>query len=526
MDNEEKENEPPENFRLLNIAPIFEDLFDAEPFIRPCKIVDPYDSIEHYLDVQYRLLREDFILPIRRGLAEFMENGQKFRNNDLFVYKYVKLVAQEINKKNNFGIKAFFGNKKFFNLENSKRFKPGGLLLLSSNDFKNIIFATVLDTDPKILRKGFVLIEPMEHVDTEKIQKKTYTMLESKNYFEPYKAVLNALKLLSETNFPMKSYLVDASNSSKLPAYLKNQSLFSEVDTPWQISQKRRLDSSQYNAFKHALSEELAVIQGPPGTGKTFIALEIVHTLLQNKEHWLPHGPIVVVCFTNHALDQFLEGILNHTKSIIRIGGRSKSEKLQPFTLKEKKYKNRHLNYVNSDAKRNLFDAKKKLENIMSNLCKVNCIVESLKVFEAIVPLDCLFYCKDKDLNNMGSNRDLVLWLTGEKLTSVSQRSEKVVIRLNKFFEASSDTKNEEESQQVDDFSELDFKLEVLEGFKLTHPVKDIHHRIQVVDQRIEVLKKNINQNNENNDVYIYQINLWESHKRMLIEEVKTLRVS
>jgi len=52
-------------------------------------------------------------------------------------------------------------------------------------------------------------------------------------------------------------------------------------------------------------------------------------------------GPILVVCLTNHALDQFLEGILKLLRELepsaepglIRVGGRSKSEVLGDFTL-------------------------------------------------------------------------------------------------------------------------------------------------------------------------------------------------
>lgn len=47
------------------------------------------------------------------------------------------------------------------------------------------------------------------------------------------------------------------------------------------------------------------MIQGPPGTGKTFVALRIVEMLLLNR---VSNRPILVVCYTNHALDQFLEG--------------------------------------------------------------------------------------------------------------------------------------------------------------------------------------------------------------------------
>ena len=87
-----------------------------------------------------------------------------------------------------------------------------------------------------------------------------------------------------------------------------------------------------------ALSNELAIIQGPPGTGKTYIGLQIVKVLLHNKSAWASIGetncPILVVCHTNHALDQFLEGIVKFYKGdILRVGGRSNSVCLQEYTL-------------------------------------------------------------------------------------------------------------------------------------------------------------------------------------------------
>ena len=70
------------------------------------------------------------------------------------------------------------------------------------------------------------------------------------------------------------------------------------------------LDASQANAFYAALSQKLTVIQGPPGTGKTYVGLRIVQTLLHNSRFRAEHStetPILVICYTNHALDQFLE---------------------------------------------------------------------------------------------------------------------------------------------------------------------------------------------------------------------------
>ena len=97
------------------------------------------------------------------------------------------------------------------------------------------------------------------------------------------------------------------------------------------------LDESQAAAFYVALTQQISIIQGPPGTGKTYLGLRIVETLLKNRTSWINHQhqrvPILVICYTNHALDQFLEGILQFTKKIVRFGGQSNCDALKPFSL-------------------------------------------------------------------------------------------------------------------------------------------------------------------------------------------------
>ena len=81
---------------------------------------------------------------------------------------------------------------------------------------------------------------------------------------------------------------------------------------------------------------------------------QVVKLLLHNKHEWTTgievdesdgttrvakDHPILVVCYTNHALDQFLEGIHEfHPKGIVRVGGRSQSEIMQKCSLGELKH--------------------------------------------------------------------------------------------------------------------------------------------------------------------------------------------
>ncbi|KAI9155055.1 NFX1-type zinc finger-containing protein 1 [Paramyrothecium foliicola] len=99
------------------------------------------------------------------------------------------------------------------------------------------------------------------------------------------------------------------------------------------IEEATGLDGGQASALVHGLTNEFALIQGPPGTGKSFVGVKLVKVLLANKS-LANIGPIVIICYTNHALDQFLKHLLNDgIKRIIRIGGRSRASELEPHNL-------------------------------------------------------------------------------------------------------------------------------------------------------------------------------------------------
>ncbi|KAF2187214.1 hypothetical protein K469DRAFT_686386 [Zopfia rhizophila CBS 207.26] len=84
-----------------------------------------------------------------------------------------------------------------------------------------------------------------------------------------------------------------------------------------------------------ALTREFAFIQGPPGTGKSYLGIQLMKVLMDSKKT-VDLGPVVVVCYTNHALDQFLEHL--HAigiRKIIRIGGQSQSSLLEEHNLRK-----------------------------------------------------------------------------------------------------------------------------------------------------------------------------------------------
>ncbi|PLB46313.1 hypothetical protein P170DRAFT_479223 [Aspergillus steynii IBT 23096] len=96
------------------------------------------------------------------------------------------------------------------------------------------------------------------------------------------------------------------------------------------------LDKTQAVALVNSLQRRVGLIQGPPGTGKSYTGVALIRVLLANKRHGKTDlGPIVCVTYTNHALDQLLEVLLDRsvTSKIIRIGSQSKSDRLRSVNI-------------------------------------------------------------------------------------------------------------------------------------------------------------------------------------------------
>lgn len=67
--------QPPEKFTEISVVPSAEEVrAEEEPFLRPNLVVGKYPTAETYLDVQFRLLREDFMAPLRLAVKEYLSH--------------------------------------------------------------------------------------------------------------------------------------------------------------------------------------------------------------------------------------------------------------------------------------------------------------------------------------------------------------------------------------------------------------------------------------------------------------------
>jgi len=144
---------PPEDFRRLSVVPTQEEILSGgRPFLRRNKIDGSYNDAEHYLDVQFRLLREDFMRPLREGIAQLLERLGSSKigthQQDIRLYNDVRLLYP-VCTSNGLRYRIKFDNSKLRHVrwENSKRLIFGSLVCLSKDNFDSCVFATVANRE-------------------------------------------------------------------------------------------------------------------------------------------------------------------------------------------------------------------------------------------------------------------------------------------------------------------------------------------------------------------------------------------
>uniref|UniRef100_A0A1Q3F3Y2 AAA+ ATPase domain-containing protein n=1 Tax=Culex tarsalis TaxID=7177 RepID=A0A1Q3F3Y2_CULTA len=350
------------NCRSFTIYPTLSDLKGPGIELKPNIVGGKFPSVEHYLEVHLNLLREDFMIPLREGVRLFQEHCERssedepFYGDNIRVHRCVQLLLPgSVNRRSakeelvivdldphDRGATGRSVRYQKQALQNSKRLMHGSMVCLTSGPhFEDLIVAIISHRDNEQLYNGYVCVEIIKMENINDIFKRDLFMIESEIFFEPYHHVFNVLKNLRADTFPLKSYIVDTQPQQQSPDYVSRdrRALFShrgqqfnaKVPSEWPESGAPiGLNPSQYKAFKLALTRKFALIQGPPGTGKTFIGQEIISALVANTDH-----QILLICLTNHALDQFLCGVLNYTTSLVRMGSQSKHSTLDSYNVKQ-----------------------------------------------------------------------------------------------------------------------------------------------------------------------------------------------
>lgn len=414
------------NFHNVRVIPTDLEMRSLEPPHLPTQL--PIGaSMESRLDFHFRLLRQDVLAQIRRGVQWALRHEtlavalttQQWRppreaNIPLLnvamdarlerlegsIYKGVMFVmsaAQPPMQDN-----SAKGRRAFWKRE--ERYRPGSLVCIASNvdatghtghtDVDNadefpryaslgaaeLIFATVADNDLENLVSDPTRFSiRLKLLETDRTATLTMTltnprhrnlMLEVRGlFFTAYEPILRTLQLQdthSLTEELQACLFGDVATQIEAwrrpPAYARAvaqynlQSLVQRgvaldlshvrVDNASQLrtlllqhESSLSLDTSQIDAFASALTQQVCLIQGPPGTGKSYVGTKIVKAILDQRGTRI--GPILCVCYTNHALDQFLEGLVDEGVSLtdlVRVGSRSKSTGLGTRSLNQLRF--------------------------------------------------------------------------------------------------------------------------------------------------------------------------------------------
>lgn len=132
-----------------------------------------FNSVQHYLNIQLTLLREDFLSPLRSGICKLMENGLK-SNLNVRVYSNVRILIKQNKSQNSFN-KSNLKNEHLMvdleakrraesitaetitNIKYSKKLMYGSMLCFTTSaKFDDLVIAVVSNRDVDLLNQGYV----------------------------------------------------------------------------------------------------------------------------------------------------------------------------------------------------------------------------------------------------------------------------------------------------------------------------------------------------------------------------------
>lgn len=358
------------DYRDIAILPTADEILCRKPPFLRTAFHDELDSsetpVKDYLDNTFRMLREDMVFDIRQEVQAALQKGGKYRGLRVNGVSMVGIHTGPNDRKTRWGIKLrcssdfwqFKGVKDEDRLHfltrdprGSKVLKHQSLVCLASGQ-DIISFGTVnrveehlackppvivlqLDGDVNI-RKTLISLRMAQNVQLIQIDTAVFAFDPVLSALKTHDAALSRDILLWNSGSPLESTQGRVTFSHIIHQLTSNPStkLDSLLDLPKSIC----LDNAQAKSLVVGLQQRLSLIQGPPGehchlylsfgnhltvsagTGKSFLGV-----LLAKAIHDATPQTILVVCYTNHALDQFLGDLLEYdipAQSIVRLGGR------------------------------------------------------------------------------------------------------------------------------------------------------------------------------------------------------------
>ncbi|KAG0645114.1 NFX1-type zinc finger-containing 1 [Hyphodiscus hymeniophilus] len=373
------------DYRETAIFPTADEFMsDAQPFYRPAQEIaqaEPGNRVGVHLDNQFRLLREDMLAELRDDVR--IATGKKKGRRSPVILESLSLAGTECGEPKKWkqcalklrcglGLERFAKmstvERKTYLKNNPRSLKHQSFGCLLQGD--HILAFAILDRDevglledpPAITLKicgddalKTLLLALKGTMPVDYIQVDTP--------FFAYEPVLRCLQDMKD--IPLAQFLLGTIPDEASQAAVAIDSAVvdelrakgsSVIQRLLKTDQPIDLDRSQMDSLTAGLGQSVSLIQGPPGTGKSFIGALIAKALYEHTSE-----TILVLSYTNHALDQFLEDLLDNgipPQSVVRLGSKS-TPRTAPLNLFERK---RTAGYNRS---RTGWDIVNKLENLV-----------------------------------------------------------------------------------------------------------------------------------------------------------------
>ncbi|RXW21350.1 hypothetical protein EST38_g4498 [Candolleomyces aberdarensis] len=350
------------DYREISIVPTPDEVQCKElAFIRPIDFLrDPSTEsarVASHLDNQFRLLREDMLYELKEELQLALGNQKRRRSTKITNLTVVGLYLRESQARGNNTRRAKCGlqlecktdlpifqgvkpgrREKYIQDERHFLRHQSLACLLSAGD--EIIAFVTINRDTALLAKPkpiiAVQLEGNEGLKKTlgkiKASASSLTLIQIDTALFAYEFVLKALQQahdlpLSDELFLWKPDSIPEELEFSEQAIPVVNALLSnpryDLKSLLQTEDPIKLDTSQSQSLLVGLMQRVSLIQGPPGTGKSFIG-----ALMAKAIHDYTKQTILVVCFTNHALDDILTSLLDigiPASSMVRLGGKSTS---------------------------------------------------------------------------------------------------------------------------------------------------------------------------------------------------------
>ncbi|KAG5982283.1 hypothetical protein E4U55_002088 [Claviceps digitariae] len=361
------------DYRQISVLPTSDEFASSQrSFYRTASEVEksaPEERCRSHLDNQFRLLREDMLSELREDVQIALGQKKSHRRVQKLGNLYpVGIHSGDEHRGRTCSLVASVGSglevlkhktneqRKRYLTENFSLLKQSFGALYSQHEVIGFayIFRDIdkLAQDTPVVELQFTTTDEFSRALAafEKYRGLNFVVVDTPIF--AYQPVLERLKCIVE--LPLEAQLLgpftEKDSTSAKEEFVPSQGVLAVVEACRNSAEKStslqvgdctyEVDYAQRAALVNALTRSLSVTQGPPGTGKSYIGALGVKILLSNN----PTSRILVLAYTNHALDQSLNDLLSlgiDPKTMIRLGSKT-SASVAPLSI-ESQFRETHI---------------------------------------------------------------------------------------------------------------------------------------------------------------------------------------